>query len=443
MTEVEKLADYINRTQFTDLSNETIASLKIRLLDSLGCALGALKSPVIEKIKTHIDDFGGNPLCTLIGGGKTAPDRAALFNSALIRFLDFNDSFLAKKETCHPSDNNGAVLAAGEYAKISGKQFLLAMALAYQVQCTLSEVAPVRDKGFDHTTEGVYGVVAGVSKALNLSAEQTANALAIAGVANNALRVTRTGALSNWKGLAYPYTAFSGTNAAFLAYRGITGPLEIFEGNKGFMHSISGPFEVEWTKKGLDIVQRTIIKKYNAEIHSQATIEGALELKTKYKIDPSEIQSIHIETFDVAFNIIGGGEEGTKKVIRTKEEADHSLLYMVSVALIDGEVTPKQYEPQRIIQKDVQTLLQKIIVQPRSDFSERFPKEMPSKIVIQMNDGKRFEIEKKDYEGFLTKPMTWERALKKFNTLAGDRSEIPAIIEQLEKIEISALTKAL
>src|SRR5690606_5042676 len=116
--------------------------------------------------------------------------------------------YLAKGETCHPSDNLSAVLAASEYAGASGKDFLLALAVAYQVQCRLSDAAPVRAKGFDHTTQGSYAVAAGVSKALGLDAERTANALAISGTAFNALRVTRTGPLSHWKGLAYPNTAF-------------------------------------------------------------------------------------------------------------------------------------------------------------------------------------------------------------------------------------------
>jgi len=128
----------------------------------------------------------------LIGGGRTAPDRAAFYNAALARYLDFNDSFLASGETCHPSDNFGSILAAAEYAGQRGRELLTALAVAYQVQCWLSEVAPVRAKGFDHTTQVAYAVAAGVSKALGLNQEQTANAIAIAGTAFNALRVTRT-----------------------------------------------------------------------------------------------------------------------------------------------------------------------------------------------------------------------------------------------------------
>lgn len=449
MKEVEHLANYVTSTKYDDLSKEAINTLKIRVLDSLGCAIGALNSPVIAMLKAHLADFGGSPLVTLIGDKKTSPDRAALFNSALVRYLDFNDSFLAKKETCHPSDNLGSVLAACEYAKSSGKHFLLSLGIAYQVQCRLSEEAPVRDKGFDHTTQGVYAVAAGVAKALKLNSEQTSHAIAIAGVANNALRVTRTGALSHWKGLAYPQAAFAGTHSAFLAYRNITGPLEIFEGNKGFKHAIAGPFKIHWNAKDLDIVLKTILKKYNAEIHSQSTLEGLLELRNKYRIDPTDIQHVHLEIFDVAFNIIGGGEEGSKKLIRTKEEADHSLPYMMSAALLDGEVTPRQYTPQRIKRKDIQTLLKKIDVHPNKQFSKKFPKEMPAKITIKMKNGQTYTIQKNDYEGFISKPMSWEHAREKFDHLTEpftntkQRNEIADAILHLDKGNVSTLTNLL
>src|SRR6185295_14180703 len=184
--------------------------------------------PILE-LRAHVDDFSRRGTSQLIGGGKSAPDLAAFYNCALVRYLDFNDSYLAPGETCHPSDNLGAVLASSEHAGRGGRDLLTALAVAYQVQCRLSDVAPVRARGFDHTTQGAYAVAAGVSKALGLDVARTANAIAICGTAFNALRVTRTGALSHWKGLAYPNTAFGCVYATFLAMRGVTGPPEVFE----------------------------------------------------------------------------------------------------------------------------------------------------------------------------------------------------------------------
>jgi 2-methylcitrate dehydratase len=449
MTHAEKMASFISRAGCTDLSDSARLQLKIRVLDALGCAIGALGGTVTQSILAQIEEFGGAGLCTIIGGGRTAPDRAAFYNSALVRYLDFNDSYLAKHETCHPSDNLGAVLAACEYAGVPGRDFMTALAVAYQVQCRLSDVAPVRNKGFDHTTQGSYAVAAGVSKALGLDAQRTAHALAISGTAFNALRVTRTGSLSNWKGLAYPNTAFGCTHAAFLAMRGITGPLEVFEGNKGFMDAIAGRFEIDWSHEDLERVTQTILKRYNAEIHSQSALEGILDLKREHGLTAPEIEQIDLEIFDVAFHIIGGGEEGEKRTVQTKEAADHSLPYLLAVALLDDDVTPAQYAPERIRRADVQALLQKVRVQPVKEFSDRFPGEMACRLTVQLRGGRTVSIAKRDYEGFVTRPMRWETVVRKFQRLSEPhttpslRERIVDTVANLETVQISQLTNLL
>ena len=452
MTQAEQLAKFVVRASYGDLSEAARSQLKIRILDALGCAIGALDGQPISLLKAQIEDFDGKRgtgHCTLIGGGKSAPDRAALYNSTLVRYLDFNDSYLARGETCHPSDNLGAVMAAVEYASGSGRELLTALAVGYQVQCRLSDVAPVRAKGFDHTTQGSYAVAAGVSKALDLDEVRTANAIAICGTAFNALRVSRTGALSHWKGLAYPNTAFSCTHATFLAMRGITGPLEVFEGNKGFMDTIAGKFEINWLEEDLERVTQTILKRYNAEIHSQSVLEAVLELKEAHAFNAEEVERVEIEIFDVAYQIIGGGEEGDKTNVRTKEEADHSLPYMVAVAILDGQVMPEQYQPGRIQQKDVQTLLRKVRVQPSQEYSQRFPDEMPCRIVLTLRQGQRLVKEKKDYEGFRTRPMRWETVVEKFERLStpytgrSQRQQIVEAVANLETIQVADLARLL
>jgi 2-methylcitrate dehydratase len=437
-TEVRRLGRFVASADAATMTQDARDELRKRILDSIGVAIGALDGEPIGYIRAHLDEFGGKPLATLIGGGKTSPDRAAFYNGALVRYLDFMDSYLAKGETCHPSDNLGAVLAAAEYADQDGETFLSALAVAYQVQSRLCDVAPVRAKGFDHTVQGAYAVAAGVARALRLDAEKTANAIAMSGTCNNALRVTRTGALSHWKGLAYPNTAFVGTHVAFLAYRGITGPEEVFEGNKGFKEAIAGPFEIDWSKENLESVKKTIIKKYDAEIHSQSSIEGALELQARHHFKAFEVDKIDIDIFDVAYHIIGGGEEGDKTVIRTREEADHSLQYMVGVALLDGNVLPAQYAPERIVRGDIQDLLKRFVVSPKKEYTDRFPGEVCTTITVTLKDGSAFSIDKTDYEGFGTRPMSWDTVIAKFNGLAtpftSERAR-KAIIDAARNIE--------
>jgi 2-methylcitrate dehydratase len=279
-----------------------------------------------------------------------------------------NDSYFAAGETCHPSDDLAPVLAAAEYGDASGRELLTALAVAYQVHCRLSDEAPVGARGFDHTTQGAYAAAAGAAKALRLDERKTANAVAIAGTALNALRVTRAGALTHWKGLAHPFTERGAVEAAFLAARGITGPAEVFEGNKGFMDSIAGPFEIDWDAEDLERVRRTFLKRFDAEIHSQSALEALLELRANHDIEAADFVQVELEAFQVAYDIIGGGEEGGKK-------------------------------------------------------DTRFPAEHACRLRVRLAGGATLAAANSEYEGFLTRPMSWERAHEKFERLASARVE--------------------
>lgn len=450
MTAVERLASFAVSTPYEELSEASREQLKIRVLDTLGCAIGAIDGEPARLIASQTPRSTAERGCTLLGGSHAEPDQTALYNGALARYLDFNDSYLAKGETCHPSDNLAAILASAEYSGSNGRQLLTALAVAYQVQCRLSDVAPVRAAGFDHTVQGSYAVAAGISRALGLDETRAANAIAISGTALNALRVTRTGKLSQWKGLAYPFMAACSTRIAFLAQAGITGPCEVFEGEKGLMDAITGVFEIDWQREDLDRVKHTILKKYNAEIHSQTAIEGVLTLQSRHRFTAADVERVEVETFDVAYHIIGGGDEGDKtSEIATKEQADHSLPYVIAVALLDGCVMPEQYRTERIRRADVQELLRRIQISPNPSYSERFPQEMPCRVRVSLRDGRMLVKEIRDYPGFFSQPFSWDAAYRKFETLAVPytaealRRSIADAVANLEDISVAELTRLL
>lgn len=454
MTHARSLAGFVCGASREDLSPEVVEALGIRILDSLACALGALGSEPVRLLRDHLAEMGGRPLCTSIGGEKTTPPGAAFYNGALVRYLDFNDSFHAPSETCHPSDNLAPVLAAAEHAGASASDFLVGLAVAYQVHCRLSQVAPVRDRGFDHVTHGAFSATAGACRALGMDADSTAHALAIAGTANNALRVARTGELSHWKGLAFPHVAGAALRAALLARRGITGPPEVFEGNKGWRETVSGDWELDWSREGLDAVPGTDLKRYNAETHSQSAIEGLLELLDQEEVDAGEIREIRVEIFRTAYRIIGGGEEGSKKDVTTKEQADHSLPYLLAVAALDREVLPRQYEPDRIVRDDVQDLLRRVEVEPSEEMTDRFPDEHPCRVSVTTVDGEVHTVEKSSYRGFHDEPPAWEPTREKLFELGsgaadqetlrelcrrvrglGDEGDLPGLLDLLASAE--------
>jgi 2-methylcitrate dehydratase len=229
----------------------------------------------------------------------------------------------------------------------------------------------------------------------------------------------------------------------------MTGPAELFEGNKGFVQSIAGPFEIDWSREGLDRVERTMIKRYDAEIHSQTAIEAALELQRNQGFAASDVEKVEVDVFDVAHRIIGGGEEGDKTLVFTKEDADHSLPYLIAVALLDRTVMPAQFTAERLQRADVQSLLCRVVVRPRAAYSARFPEEMPSRVTVTLTDGRVLTLALSDYPGFRTRPQTWEAAVAKFTTLAGSPmadtvlAEIASAVRELEHITVAELTRLL
>src|SRR5215813_14411837 len=135
---VDRLADFVVAATVTDISVDTMPTLKRNVLDSIACAVGALDGELIGPIRAHAEEFSGRPTATLVGGGRASVDQAAFFNAVLVRYPDLLDTFLTPGGLCHPADNFGAVFAVAEHVNASGADFLLALGIAYEIQCRLS-----------------------------------------------------------------------------------------------------------------------------------------------------------------------------------------------------------------------------------------------------------------------------------------------------------------
>ncbi len=448
-TAAEGIAEFALRVDAKDLNEESRGLLKRNLLDTLGCAIGALGGEPPKAIRRVVEELGGTGKCTLVGGGKSAPDRAALVNGALVRYLDFMDNFAAPGEVCHPADNLAALLAAAEYGGKSGEDLLVALAVAYQVQCRLLESMPTMEAGINHTTAQAFAVAAGASRLLGLDAKQASNAVALAGVDSVSLAVVQAEPVSQWKGLSSGETGAHALQNTFLARAGITGPLGVFEGPLGLAELVHKEPGIDWKQEGLEAITRTSIKKYNAEFQAQAALEATMQLRGENNLTGADIEKVIVDVPRGAYEVIGGGKYGPKDQAIYKEQADHNLRYLAAVALLDGEVTPAQFTSERITRADVQTLLQKVVVQPNTSFTLRLPKEMPARVTIELTGGKQLKKEVAGYEGFYAQPMTWEQVRAKFDRLAAPyadtklRDEIAAAVSGLEKLPVSDLTKLL
>src|SRR6202043_4286556 len=157
----------------------------------------------------------------------------------------YMDSYLGGEELCHPSDNVGSILAVCEHAGRSGKEFLTALAVAYQVESALTANAPLMADGFDLTTQLSFSIAAGASKALQLDEARSAAAVEICGDVIPLL-VVRTTPISQWKGLNSSQTALSSMHGVLLASRGVTGPKYVIEGTNGLAHALGKSIEIDW-----------------------------------------------------------------------------------------------------------------------------------------------------------------------------------------------------
>jgi 2-methylcitrate dehydratase len=445
MTQVEALAKYAARASFADLSAQSRRQLPVHILDSLGCCIAALGAGPVDACGAQVAEFGGSGPCALIGGGKANPIYAAFWHTALVRYVDFMDNFLAPTETCHTADNFGVALTAAEYAGSSGRDLMLGVALGYTVQSRLVDHGNFMTRGFDHTTQLAFSLNAAAGRLLGLSEAQIANAIAMAASSDASFAVIRAKPLSQWKGLASAQSALGAMNTLFLARRGVQGPLQVIEGPNGIDNLLHMQLRVDWDKEGYEGVPESTIKKYNSMIHTQSAVHCMVELVRQNKLDPAKVVSIEADVIRIAYDFAGGGLYGVDKVVRTKEQADHSLPYLLAVALLDGDVMPAQFAPDRIVRADVQNLLKKVSVRPDQEFTEQYPAKMPARIVVRLQDGKVIEHEVQDFPGLASRPFTWEEAVEKFDRLVvgradeGTRREIKDAVQSLETIQVAEL----
>src|SRR6201984_1253600 len=251
-TQVKALAKYAARANFGDLSAESRAQLPIHILDSLGCCIGALGAGPIEACREQVAEFGGTGACALIGGAKANPIFAAFWHTALVRYVDFMDNFLAPTETCHTADNFGVALTITDYVGGSGRDLMLGVALGYTVQSRFVDHANFMSSGFDHTSQLAFSHNAAAGRLLGLSEQQIAHAVAMAAASDASFAVIRAKPLSQWKGLASSQSALGSMNALFLARRGVEGPLRVIEGPLGVDNLLHMRVRIDWDKEGYE-----------------------------------------------------------------------------------------------------------------------------------------------------------------------------------------------
>ncbi|MDY3563651.1 MmgE/PrpD family protein [Gemmata sp. JC673] len=419
-----RLAGYAAGLTFESLTREAVHETKRRFIDSFVTAIGAMPAEAYAIAKKCAARVSSTPGASLLGGGKSSIEWATFVNGLLIRYLDFNDTYLSK-EPAHPSDNLAAVLAVGEAVGAGGKDLITAAVLAYEIQCRFCDAASLRKHGVDHVTYGAISSAVAAAKLMKLDVTKLTHTVGLAGVCNVALRQTRSGELSMWKGCAFANAARNGVFAATLAADGMTGPAPIFEGDLGFFKLVAreaftpAPFGGEPGNADGFMINKTYIKFWPAEYHSQSAIDAALQIRAELGGDVSQVQRIDIATFEASYNIIGKYPEAWAP--KTRETADHSLPYCTAAALYDGDVYLETFDEPHFTDARRVAFTGKVKVTHDGTLDPRYPHGIPNRITVTLNDGRTVVREVEFPRGHAGNPMTDAEVEAKFRRVAEPR----------------------
>jgi 2-methylcitrate dehydratase len=446
------LCDYALKLSYRDLPQEVIQRTKHIVLDTVGCALGGAESPPAKIARAAASEITSTvPSTVLISGQKTSPDLAAFANGVTIRYLDFNDTYTGSI-TCHPSDLLAPVLAVVDARNGCGKDVILGTVLGYEVLCGLIDAgSEERGRSWDQSTYGVIAAAVVAAKLFGQTKEQMANAISLAVSSHISLGQVRRGQISHWKGCALANASRNAVFCAMLAGKGMTGPEEAFEGKAGFLNSTGIRFEITPFADSADAyrIMRARLKAFPSGYFSQSAIEAILSLRPQIP-DLNDVKEIRLQTFPAGYEVMGSGEANWQP--ETRESADHSLPFVMAVALMEGNLEIRHYDQMYYKRPDVRALMQKIKVRIGEEPVAAWP-DLPLNIVdVEMKSGKVLSTRVAYHLGHFKRFMTGEQQERKFRPLAEPLlpakqiNDLLACLRRLDEVEqiseLIALTMA-
>ncbi|MFT4553477.1 MAG: 2-methylcitrate dehydratase [Chlamydiales bacterium] len=427
MTETisRQIAEFAVNLKYEDLPEEVIEKVKLYLYDSIGCAFGSMHTPDVNAVLDIYKEMGGKEEATVLGFGDKLPAvNVTLINSLMIRALDFNDIYW-KEDPSHPSDIIPAALSIGERNKLSMKDVITAIVLAYEFEQRICEYAKpgVRERKWHHATltQFVSPIVAG--KLLGLTVEQMVNAIGINGCHNHTIGCPTAGKLTMMKNTVDPMAVQAGVFAALMAEKGYTGTEAIFEGKEGF-HDVFGPgWETSILTEGLGKsfrIMQCSMKAFPCEALSHTHITATLQAVIENDIKPDNIKEVIITTIARAKDILFDPHKYTPD---SRETADHSLPFCIARAILDRKVTTESFEQEKIDDPKVKEIIHLIKGEASEEFEKLFPEKQPSNVKIVTKDGQKFSVYLEFPKGDPREPMTLEDLENKFNALAQDKCD--------------------
>jgi 2-methylcitrate dehydratase len=388
---LEALAAIVHSVRFDDLPARVITAAKASVLDTLGCAYGALDSDVADAVRRMAADCGGAAQATIIGTGeKTSAPLATLVNGSLLRYLDSNDYYFAR-DPAHPSGNLAVALAVGEREHRSGRDLISALVAAYEIHLRLCDFAgepSLWKRGWHHATNAQFSSAATAAWLAGDDPLRTAHAMAIAGSHQNTLAQLQSGAISMMKGTAEGWVAKAGVEAALLAHHGVTGPLALMEGTAGWAASVAGAVDLDALCAPINGHYRllqTSIKPYPAVATATAPIRAAIALHRDGVPAPEQIARLVVRL--PAFALNTPSAHAGRRYPAHIESAQHSFYYCAAVALLDGACGEAQFTSAKLASRPVQELLGKVELQEDAEFNALWPQSAGGAVDLHLHDG--------------------------------------------------------
>jgi 2-methylcitrate dehydratase len=381
-------------------SELALRQARLLVLDTIGCAIAGSRSDVAAAVLDLVLDAGGAPQCTIIGSHlKTSLTNAVLVNGVRARCLDLNDVIFIQKDGRlsvggHPSDNIPAALSTGEMAGSTLRQVLEAIVIGYQLFIRLRDVMRFSSL-WDGTSSSGLVTAAMAGRLLGLDSKQQAHALALAAARCATPKVVRWGALSSVKNMANALVAQSGVQAALLAARGLTGPVEVLD-HAGGLRQLFDPelgFEQLWAAPpSAPAIMTSNIKTFPCIGTAQTLVAAALALAPKLAGRLNQIRRIGAVMADVPM-VVNQQAEKSRQEPRTREDADHSFTFLTAVALADGALTERQFANKRWLQAEMRALTAKVELTTSAEIVARAPGSMPARVEVELDGGERLVSE--------------------------------------------------
>lgn len=408
----KKIAEYATSQSFNNLGEETRHAATQRLIDALGCGLGAYdcEPAQIGRRLAAGETPGKYAGRVLFYGDRLPAESAGFINTTMIRNFDFNDRYPGG----HPSDALGPLIALASAMSIDGERFLASMSVIYEIFARLSDSTQLSRRGWDQGFAISISAAAGVCNLLRLPLQVTANAIGIAASSNVPLRVTRSGELTPWKSVATAYAARNGLFAACLAAEGMAGPGHAFEGRAGLFENVTGPFTlVDFpTEGGPALTPRVQLKYFPVETNGQPVVWAALELRKA--LAAQDIKSIDV--FANKFTWFEIGSEPEKWDPQTRETADHSLPYIFARAFMDGPITTRSFDEDKVLDPALRPIMAKLKVTVDDALEAKLPR-MVLRVTATSLDGKPHSVEIVDPLGHPDNPMQDNDIEEKFRAM--------------------------